>query len=179
MRLNLQQVLIAFLVIALVAMRFLLIDSANFAPIAAAGIFAIYYFKNKKIGFVLPIVALFISDLILQFQTGNGLYFARAIDYLGLFAAIAIAFGLFQQSKSVGNILGATVLGSLAFFVISNFGVWATGTMYPHTFGGLITAFEMGIPFYRSTFAGDLFFTGVFFGTFELLKAFLPQLRTA
>lgn len=174
---NLRRTIIIAFIILLIALRFLLLDFANFAPIAAAGIFAVYYFSNKKLAFIIPLVVLFLSDLLLQLNTGKGLYLERSVDYLGLITGIGIAYLIFQKSRSFGSVLGVTILSSLAFFFISNFGVWATGAMYEKSFTGLLTCFEMGIPFYRSTLIGDVVFTFLFIALFEIVQILIPQLQ--
>ena len=170
---------LTIIVLLIVSLRILFIDFANFAPIAAAGIFAIYHFRNKALAIIIPLLAFFASDVVIQIQTGYGLYAGRSFDYLAILAGIGIAYFIFKQSKSWTAVLGATVIGSLAFFVLSNFAVWAFGTMYVKSFDGLLLCYSNAIPFYRGTFFGDLLFTGVFFGVFELLTESFPKLQLA
>jgi hypothetical protein len=69
------------------------------------------------------------------------------------------------------------VLGSTLFFVFTNFGVWLGSSMYPQTWAGLVECYVAGIPFYKNTLAGTLFYSAVLFGGFALLRQRLPQLR--
>ncbi len=72
-----------------------------------------------------------------------------------------------RKTKRPAVLLGATLLASLQFFLITNFGVWAVG-MYSRGLDGLVQSYVMGILFFRWTILGDLFYTGVFFGAYEL-----------
>ena len=173
---QLRTLLIILFVFIIASLRFFLVDFANFAPIAAAGIFAMYYFRNKWLAVAIPLIALFCSDLLLQFQNGNALYAGRMFDYVGLLCSMAIAYLLFKNSKQWLSVFSAVVFGSLAFFIISNFSVWAFGTMYVKSFDGLVQCYINAIPFYRATFAGDLLFSVVFFALFELMMNSFPSL---
>ena len=61
-------------------------------------------------------------------------------------------------------VLGAASSGSISFFVISNFGVWAATAMYAKTWAGLMACYVAAIPFFRNTLEGDLVFTAAMFG---------------
>ena len=141
----------------------------NFAPIAAIALFSGTYFENKKIAFLLPFSALFLSDLFLGFYTGFWVvYFAFAL---------IILFGfLLKKNIKFGTVLGAALLSSISFFVITNFGVWMSGMLYPMNLGGLIACYVAAIPFFQNSLIGDLVYTGVLFGAYEIVKAKLPVL---
>jgi hypothetical protein len=47
--------------------------------------------------------------------------------------------------------------------------------MYPRSFSGLMECYLLAIPFFRNTILGDLFYTGVFFGSYELLTFFVKK----
>jgi len=70
--------------------------------------------------------------------------------------------------------LGASII----FFLVSNFGTWMSGMMYPKTGAGLIACYTAAIPFFQGTFISDLVYTTVLFGSFELVKKYytLPRL---
>ena len=73
--------------------------------------------------------------------------------------------------------LGYSLAGSVLFFLVTNFGTWATGTMYPHNAQGLMAAYVAGIPFFQWTVLGTLFYSAVLFGGFALLRRRVPALR--
>jgi hypothetical protein len=62
-------------------------------------------------------------------------------------------------------------LGSLQFYLITNFYEWCNGMpLYPHTFAGLVSCYAAALPFFGRTLLSDLFYTGVLFSAYALLK---------
>ena len=148
-----------------VAMR-LLPHPANAAPIAAMALFGGTYL-NKKYAVIVPLAALFISDLFLGFHA-TMFYVYSAMLLVGL-------IGIYLRNhKNVQNILGASLLSSTLFFLITNFGVWAQGA-YARDIAGLFQSYVMGLPFFRNTIIGDLFYVGLFFGSYAFALKFLEQ----
>ena len=74
--------------------------------------------------------------------------------------------------------LGYALAGSLLFFVVTNFATWLGSSMYPQNAAGLLAAYVAGIPFFQWTVLGTLFYAGLLFGGFELLRRANPALRT-
>ena len=72
---------------------------------------------------------------------------------------------------------GGMISSSGIFFLVSNFGVWTGGTMYPKNFGGLITCYAAGVPFIHNTIISDILFTTVLFGTYYLLQVEYSSLK--
>ena len=105
-----QIVVILFVVVAIV---FRLVPHIpNVTPITAAALFSGVYFTNKKYAFIIPLLAMFLSDMFLGFS-GITLF---------VYAAFVLVsyIGLTSKKISIKTIL----LSSIAFFVITNFGVW-------------------------------------------------------
>lgn len=144
----------------------LLPHAPNFAPIGAMALFGGAYL-DKKTAFALPLFAMILSDFFIGFDS----FSSRLIVYFSFFLISLIGLWL-RSHRSAGNILLASLGASLVFFVITNFGVWVFGTLYPKTIDGLVACFLAAIPFFRNTMAADLFYSGIFFGGFELIKNF-------
>lgn len=147
-------------------MRFLP-HAPNFAPIGAMALFGGAKL-NKKYALIIPLAVMLISDYFIGFyswQIMASVYGSFLIyGLLGIWA---------RKKESWLKIGGATLAGSVLFFLITNGAVWAFGLMYPHTFGGLIACYAAGLPFWRNTLLGDIFFTAVFFGTYELARNYV------
>jgi len=141
---------------------------ANFTPIAALALFGGVYF-DKKYAFILPIAVLFVSDLILGFYEGIAWVY-------GSFLIIGLLGLWLRNHKSIGSTAAATVAGSAIFFVLTNFGYWLSGVLYPLTYSGLISCYVAAIPFVRNTLAGDLFYVALLFGITELATRRVPAL---
>ncbi len=136
----------------------------NFTPIAAIGLFAGATIKDKKLTFLVPLVAMFLTDIIL------GLHSGLFIIYFCLTIITLIGIWL-ENRQSPINIFGASLLSSLLFFIITNFFVWFQNPMHAQTIQGLIGCYTIAIPFFGNTIAGDLFFSGVLFGGYALLNS--------
>lgn len=142
----------------------------NFAPIAAMALFGGAYFNKKAFAFTIPLVAMFLTDAII------GIYSYAWIVYLSFI--VIVALGIFMLKKvNIKNIVIASLTASISFFAITNFGVWALGTLYPKTPEGLLASYTAAIPFFQNSLIGDLFFVGVMFGVYELVKYKVPALQ--
>jgi hypothetical protein len=153
---------------------------ANFTPIAAMALFGGAYMTDKKFAFIIPLLAMFISDCILQIITGYGFHNTMIFVYGSFAATVALGF-LLRNNNKAGRIVILSLLSSCIFFVITNFATWwLEGTngvpLYPHTVEGLISCFAAGIPFFRNEMFGDLFFCGILFGSFFFAKSKFPAL---
>ena len=141
----------------------------NFAPIAAMALFGGAYFNKKSLAFAIPLIALFLTDLII------GIYSYAWIVYLSF--ALIVVLGIVMLKKvSVKNVVITSLTASVSFFAITNFGVWALGTLYPKTPAGLMESYIAAIPFFQYSLIGDLFFVGLMFGVYELVKHKVPAL---
>lgn len=150
-----------FFIVAAVILR-LLPHLPNFAPIAAMALFGGVYL-NKKYALIVPLAAMVISDIFIGFYNP----WILASVY-GSFILIGLLGVWLRNNKTVPNVLGASLLGSVGFFLITNFAVWAVPhSFYPHTLQGLMNSYMMGLPFFRNTLMGDLFYTGAMFGLME------------
>ena len=140
----------------------LLPHPANVAPIGAMALFGGVYL-SKRLAITLPLVALFVSDIFLGFHATMGYVY-------GSFVLVSLLGMWVRSKKSPVTLVGASLAGSLLFFLITNFGVWAETNMYPKTWAGLVESYMMALPFFRNSLFGDLFYGMVFFGGYELVK---------
>ncbi|OGZ33160.1 MAG: hypothetical protein A2174_00185 [Candidatus Portnoybacteria bacterium RBG_13_41_18] len=160
---NRTKILIAAVIISLAAATRLIDHPWNFTPIAAMAIFAGCYL-GKKWGIILPLAAMLIGDYFIGFYSWQVM--------VSVYASMALAFGIgwyLKSRKTWYNVGLASLSSSIAFFLITNFSVWAFFSWYPHTFAGLLNCFTLALPFFRNTLAGDLFYSGVLFGVYELV----------
>ena len=153
----------------------------NFSPIEAVALFGGAYFANRQWALLVPLVAMFASDLLLGVFNGGiyWSYFASA-GYLLVYACIALStvlgFGL-RGKVGASRVLSYSLAGSLLFFVVTNFGAWLSDPAYPKTFAGLGAAYVAGVPFFQWTVLGTLIYAALLFGGFELLRNRVPSLR--
>jgi len=150
-----------FLIIIIAAAIRVIPHPPNFAPIGGLALFSGAYLKDKR-AFVIPLGAMIISDLII------GLHDTMIYVYVS-FGLIVIIGSYLRKNQHWENILGATLISSILFFVITNFGVWASSEMYAHTASGLRQAYVMAIPFFRNTVLGDVVYSLSFFYGYRLI----------
>lgn len=133
----------------------------NVTPVCAIALFGGTYL-GRAWSLWLPLAAVAASDLL-----------------LGLHATIPFTWGAFllagllgwwvRRRATAGRVIVASLAGSCLFFVITNFGVWWVGGLYPKTAAGLAECFTAAIPFFRGTVIGDLSYTAILFSLGHLV----------
>lgn len=148
----------------------------NFAPIAAISLFAGYFFQRAPLAFLAPWVSMLLSDAVL----GGHEWQMMLVIYTMLSLPIAWSWWLRQVVKmegtstvrgltsSVAALIGCSLVSSVLFFLATNFAWYPWSDLYPKTVDGLIQSYEMGLPFFRNTLLGDLFFACSLFGSYAL-----------
>lgn len=167
-------------IVLLIGLSRLLPHPFNFTPVGAMALFAGRYLSTKYLKFAVPFIALYLSDFILNnfvhriyFPDQEGLIFFSEYmiwTYAAIGAIVLIGW-LLLNKMNIKNVLLVSVGYSIAFFVITNFGTWMTGTMYPKTSVGLLECFMLGVPFFKWTLIGNLVYTPILFFTFEYFLA--------
>ena len=142
----------------------------NVSPIAAMALFGGATFSNRRDAFLLPFLALFVGDLFIGFHV------TMAYVYGAFGLTVLMGFALRGRMRTTS--IAVAVLGSsLMFFLLTNFGAWATSAMYPKTASGLMQAYVEGIPFFQNTLLGNAAFALLLFGAYELLQRSLVWMR--
>ena len=140
----------------------------NVTAVGGLAIFAGAMFRDRRIALGLPLVALFLSDLAL------GLHSHIPVVYASFATSVLIGRWL-ATGRTVPGVVGATLLGALQFFVVTNFACWVG--FYPHTLAGLAECYTLAIPFFRNSLVGDFLSVGVLFGLVWVAEAVVPALR--
>ncbi len=159
---KLQLITISGIIFALAVFR-LVPHLPNVSPIAAMALFGGAYFADKRMAFIVPFAALFLSVLLL------GLHNSMVFVYLGFAITVAIGF-LLQNRVSVTNTAFAMLVSSVLFFLLTNFGVWMISRLYAKSAAGLMQAYVAGIRFFQNSLSGNLVFAAVIFAGYHLLK---------
>ena len=151
------------LIIFAIAMFRLLPHPPNVSPVAAMALFGGAYFSDKRVAFLVPFLALLLSDLLL------GLHDTMVYVYAGF--ALTVVIGFWIRSKmNISRIALAAVGSSVLFFIVTNFGAWFTSGLYPMTVDGLMQAYVAAIPFFQNSLLGNLVFTALLFGGYAALR---------
>jgi hypothetical protein len=154
-------VAVAILILAGISYR-LFPHPPNFTPVAAISLFSGFYFRRYFI--LIPVGIMFVSDIFI------GLYDWKlmAAVYTS-FILVGLIGIIMRKNKSVAILVGCSLAGSFLFFILTNFAVWFFASWYPHNIRGLSECYLAAIPFFKNTLLGDLFYSSVIFGCYELL----------
>jgi len=151
----------------------------NFTAIGAVALFGGASFQKKELAFLIPLAAMFITDLFLGFH-GN-----MWAVYLSFVLIAFLGIGM-RSKRSVRQIFGRSLAGSVLFFLITNFAAWIGNPTYPQSFEGLMISYAMAVPFFENsifgslalnTIMGDLFFNGLLFGSLAFAERRFPKLQ--
>lgn len=146
----------------------------NFTPIAAIALFGGAYFRNRALAFIVPLSAMFLSDMVIGIGTMSPLV------YLCFAAMVLVGMGVLRGRTGALRTALTAAGSATGFYLITNFFVWLGSGMYAMTASGLATCYLAGLPFYTyGSLPGTLLWSGVLFGGFALLSRRYTVLRAA
>jgi len=163
-----RSIVLGGMILAAAASR-LIPHPANFTPIAALALFGGASLVDNRAAFIVTLAGLFLSDLVLGF-------FAITPVVYGSFALIICLGFWVRRRQTVWRIAVAVPASAVLFFILTNFGVWVLGTLYPKTLIGLTECYVAAIPFFRNTLLSDLFYSALLFGGLALAEKQWPTL---
>jgi hypothetical protein len=158
---------------------------ANFTPLGAMALFGGCYFQDKWKAYLLPLITLWISDILLNrfiYFHEWILFYDGAIWVYSSFALI-VMIGGFIKRVSIKNVVLAGVAGAVVHWIVSDIGMWLNGgtdlmgVPFTRNWQGLWECLYLAIPLMRNMIVGDLIFGAIFFGTFELMQRRFPILQ--
>lgn len=154
----------------------------NFTAVAAIALFGGARFSQKILAFLVPLAALFLTDLIL------GLHNTMIPVYIAFSVTVLLGMTL-RKKQTVLNVTMTAIAASILFFLVTNFGAWLGMPFYTKDITGLLQAYTAGLAFFNdgnmgvspfiNNLLGDLFFTYVLFGAYALASRRIPALKTA
>ena len=152
------------------------LDWSGFSPVIAIALFAGLIIKQRDMSFMLPLLALFISDAVIQFLYSQdlfpyaGFYNGQWKNYLILLAATVIGWAL--KGRNFSSLLTGAIAAPVVFFLVSNFMVWTNTTeaVYAKSFSGLMTCYEAGLPFYRNSLIATIVFLPVILFSYNYIS---------
>jgi hypothetical protein len=153
---------------------------ANVAPVGALALFGGVYL-SKRWSIALPLLMTIGSDALmsipglrtlLPWGSGNvGFHIHAPFVWLS-FALVGLIGWQVRRRKNVATVVLGSLAGSVVFYLVTNWAVWAFGTMYSPSWAGLVESYWRALPFFRNTLVGDLGYAGVFFGLYESIAVF-------
>ncbi|MCD4760297.1 hypothetical protein K8R42_00170 [bacterium] len=169
---NKNNLLLIIAVSIIVLLARLLPHAPNFSPLASVILFTGVYAANKKY-LIIPLVASFISDLMIGFY-----HLPVMLSIYGSFVLIGLLGILVKKHKNIINTISATIGAGLLFFLLTNFAVWYSSTWYSHDLAGLSLCYNLAIPFFKSTLTSNLVYSGLLFGVYEGAMYLVRQKKT-
>lgn len=165
------------IILSAAAMR-LVPHPPNVTPIGAMALFAGAYFATRKTALLVPLAAMYLSDVALGCFVYHFGLFHWFMPFVYASFVIMVFLGLLIRCRLTPlTVGGAALAGSVQFFIITNFGVWLVSDLYPKTAAGLVNCYVAAIPFFRNMLVGNAFYTLVLFGGFALAQRYIPVLR--
>ncbi|RZJ53467.1 MAG: hypothetical protein EOO44_08370, partial [Flavobacterium sp.] len=175
--------LLILMILLAAAMRFVHLDNqnvwANFTPVGAVSLFGGAYFTDKKKAYLVPLLTLFISDLLI-----NYLYFHKFVWFYGsaLWIYLSFAVMVFIGTKivkvNIASVIVGSILAVLAHWLLTDIDPWLHGNLYDKSSIGYLQSLVAAIPFERNLLVGNLVYGFILFGGFELLKVKFPELKS-
>ena len=145
---------IIFITLILVLSR-IIPHPPNFTPILAGIIFLPFIKKDLAFSIIAPLAAMLISDLII------GMHSLMLWTYAPIIFLSCLTY--YFNQDSILRIGTLAVVSPIVFFLVSNFGVWISGSSYTEDMSGLIECYFNAIPFYASSAISCLLFTALFY----------------
>ncbi len=151
--------MLALFIITIGILSRIVLHTPNFTPVLALVLFGGMYLKGRQALWV-PLILMVISDVIIGFHDSM-------VYTWGSIVIISLLGMWLKSHKNLGNVLGVSVISSIVFFLISNFGAFLS--LYPHTLSGLQECYIAAIPFYRSTLVSTVGYSLVLYSVWEFL----------
>ena len=147
-----QKIVLFFYFVGLIALSRVIPHPPNFTPVLAMAVFMPYLTRDLYSAMLVPLSAMFVSDFYLGFH--SSMFWV----YISILLGTTLSQYTISMKKTYVHLGSNALLSSTIFFIITNFAVWMSGGLYPHTMDGLILCYTMAIPFFGNTLAGTLFY---------------------
>ena len=150
-----QKIVLFFYFVGLIALSRIIPHPPNFTPVLAMAVFMPYLTRDLYSAMLVPLSAMFVSDLYL------GLHSSMFWVYTSILLGTTLSQYTMSMKKTYVHLGSNALLSATIFFVITNFAVWMSGTMYPLNLEGLLLCYTMAIPFFGNTLTGTLFYVSL------------------
>lgn len=178
---------VLLLMVLLAGFSRVVVHVGNFTPVGAMALFGGAYFSERWKAFLLPLISLFLSDMVIQGIILGGKYGFPLYDswywVYGAFTLIVFIGKWIIKKVTIQNVILASLAGSFAHWIITDLGVWlvgctdiTTGSLYTNDLQGLVKCYYMALPYLTDFLLGILFYSAILFGAFEWVQKKYPVL---
>lgn len=165
---NTNRTIFVTMLIVLAVVSRLIPHPPNFAAVGAVGLFAGASLQHRWLSILIPLTGMFLSDLVI------GLHWMSLVIYAAM-SLYVVAGWWAGPNIEPRKLVAASLFGSIAFFVVTNFACWLT--MYELSWNGFVTCYVAAVPFFQDTLASDLVFGTVLFSALKAGELKLPNVR--
>ncbi len=171
------------LFIVVLALARLMMTIPNFQPIGAMALFGGAIIGSKRLGYIIPLAALFIGDLVYGLFMSSYLDYLFSISFLMVYISfiitVLIGRNFIGQKASMPKVLLGAVGSGVIFFLLTNFGSWLYDPLYVKNMAGLLQSYAAGLAFHKQELFGNFFLNGIMsnivfsalvFGAYKLYK---------
>jgi len=132
----------------------------NFTSLLAIALFSGAFLEKKYLAAGIPLIIMFISDLILNLPITFSVYVS--------FILITLIGKYLKNKQSSRNIIKYSIFSSLLFFIITNLSVFIYSGMYTKDFVGLAKCYIVALPFFLNTLISTITYSFIVFYSFKL-----------
>jgi len=147
---------IVAIILSLGVLRLAMTYPPNFNPIGAMALFGGAVLASKRLAYIIPLAALFITDIAIALIRPGGFDYllmrhdaSMIFGYIAFAAAVYIGYRYLQSGRTYKKVFGAAFGFSVIFFILSNFGAWLMSPLYPQTAEGLMACYAAGLAFFQ------------------------------
>ena len=192
-KINLRTAVLILMIVITAVLRVLytgktLSPMADFTPIGAMALFGGSYFKDRWKAYFVPLGILLLSDLVLMqtvYKDFNHGFLYGGWGWIYASFALMVLIGNYVKKVTVKSVVVAAVAAALTHWIVSDFGVWlgggtdiTTGRPFTRDANGLAMCYYLAIPYMRNMLIGNLLYSALLFGGFELLQKRYPRLQS-
>lgn len=138
---------------------------ANFSPMESIALFSSVFFKRLLLIIGFSLVVLMLTDPFVNFiylKKFTWFYPGFFWQYLS-YAVIAFVGQYIVKQLPARSVVSGSIVAGFIFFIISNFGVWISASLYPLTLAGLIQCYVMAIPYFKYALLSNLVFSSLIY----------------
>lgn len=183
-KINIRNAVLFIIILIAVSCRFISLGDqypwANFTPVGAIALFAGTYFKDKIKAYLVPLLILLLSDVLLTYKfmgTFNPYYSGIELVYLSF--AVMVYIGYQIKKVNVSNVLMASLAAVFVHWILTDIHPWLTMPVYSKDLSGYLAALTAAIPFEKNLLIGNVVFSALMYGGYELAKSRIAILKEA
>jgi len=157
---------------------------SGFSPFMAIALFSGMIIRDRGVSFLLPLLALFISDAVIHVLYKEGFFpYAGFYDQQWKQYAILLLctlLGIVLKGRTYTSLVIGAIAAPTVFFLVSNFNVWISQeVIYDQDFNGLMACYTAALPFYKNALIATFVFLPIILFTYNYLVVRRPKLVLA